>query len=695
MARKSTIKLLLINESDNESERLISLFRNAGRVARPFRPMSADELHSMLEQDNWDLLIANDRHPEISVIQCLEWLQKMQLELPSLVIRDSDTEAALNAGANDVIGSNEDHRLIHAAFRELRHLEQSRKLATTLEKLRDAEARSKLLMAESQDAIAYLADGMLIHCNDLFSGCFGYSDPEELDCAPMIDLIDPADHSKFKTLLKKQTTESHSIDFNFTALKHNHDNFAATMQLSNAVYDDEPCIQLTIKEKSTGAASNTATAGPDRDAATGLYSHDYFIDQLQAAVALIEANSSPATLLYMSIDNYTSFRSRYGITHAYNILLDIARIIQDESAEDNCLAHFCDDGFTMLLQATDETTARQYAEKLCNTLEKHILEIDGQSLQCTASIGLVPINSELQQREPNALIDMAFNTCEQVRVDADNDGIGNGVAVYVPVREKKSLGNAAGDEELDSFLEEALEEQRFSLNFQPVVSLRGSSGDHYEVRTTMKNEEGENLAAEEFLNNIQFSGINTRLDRWVLLEATKKLAAEIESGNNTLLLINLTANALQDESLISWLGVALKAGGIPPEALIFQFSESDITNFLKPAKAFAEAIKALGCKLCISQFGQSNNPFKALKQVQADFAKISGEFTQDLQSGGDTQVLKALVNSINEHQAQAIISGVENAASLAQLWQIGVDYIQGGYLAGPTTSMDYEFTDIA
>ena len=211
----------------------------------------------------------------------------------------------------------------------------------------------------------------------------------------------------------------------------------------------------------------------------------------------------------------------------------------------------------------------------------------------------------------------------------------------------------------------------------------------------MQGDDGEAIAAQQFLANIRFNGINTRLDRWILLEATKQLAMIIEERKNTRLFINLTANALQDETLISWLGVALKAGGIPPDALIFQFAEADITRFLKPAKSFAEAIKGLGCSISIDGFGQVDDPFKILKHVTADFAKIADSYAQQLQTGGDTQMLKAMVNSIAESQTQAIISSVDNASALAQLWQFGVNYIQGRYLSEPTTTMDYEFTDIA
>ena len=95
-----------------------------------------------------------------------------------------------------------------------------------------------------------------------------------------------------------------------------------------------------------------------------------------------------------------------------------------------------------------------------------------------------------------------------------------------------------------------------------------------------------------------------------------------------------------------------------------------------------------------SRFGQSDDPFKALSHIQADYAKVASSFTEELQTGGDTQLLRAMVGSINENDIHAIISGVENAAALAQLWQIGVDYIQGSNLAPPSNKMDYEFTDI-
>jgi diguanylate cyclase (GGDEF)-like protein len=692
MARKSTIKLLLINESENEGERLVSLFRNAGRVARAHRATSAEDLHKKLEKDHWDLLIANDKHPEIAVEQCLEQLQKLKIDLPSIIIRDDNAEAALALGASDIINSNDDQRLIYAAFRELKHLEKQRELTKVKEKLIDAEERSTQLMAQSQDAIAYVTDGMIINANQLFCTRFGYETPDDLDCVPIVDLIDTAEHDKFKGLLKTQIANGEGkTDLNFNGCSYDGDIFSASMQLSNSVFDDENCIQLLIRDQ---LSNDSAASNNDHDAATGLYNQSYFLSQLDSCAKQALAGTTISTLAFIGIDKYADIRRRLGISNAHKMLLAAAQIISENSTEQNCLTHFCDDGFTMLLIDSGFNKAKTYAQSLCEKLGDHILEIEGNSIQCTASIGLLVLDAQIPT-DINKLIDGAFSACEQVRRDADNDGIGNNVAQFVPTREKLSLGNAQNDNELDTWLEEALEDEKFSLGFQPIVSLRGTAGEHYEVRSYITDDNGEVKDAREFLKTLNFQQENTRFDRWVILETTKLLAGHVENKQDTRLFINLTANALQDKSLIAWLTVALKAGGIPPEAIIFQFEESDISNYLKPAKAFAKSIKELGCKISISSFGEINDPVKILKQISADFTKISSTFTQQDGANSDPQILKSMVTSINENSTQAIIDGVENASALAMLWQIGVDYIQGGYLAGASATMDYEFTDIA
>lgn len=688
MARKSTIRLLLINESDNEGERLISVFRNAGRVARAQRASSLEDLRNLLENEQWDLLIADEKHPEITIEQTLEQLSKSGADFSSIIIHDGDACALIEAGASDVVATGDDKRLVLAAFRELEHLDNLRELTAVREKLEDAEERSKLLMTQSQDAVAYVADGMLISSNPLFATKFGYGDPEELDCAPIIDLIGEDDQEKFKGLLKAQLASGEgSTDLSFTGVRHDGGTFSASMQLTHAVVDDEPCVQLSVRDP--GAGGGGGSGNSDTDANSGLYSASYFLTQVDSAAKQAGAGAGASALVFIALEEAADIRARFGLNPFNQLIKSLADMLSAEAPDKSCLARYCDDAFSLLIPDTDAEKAKGLATALCEKIAAHSVDIADQHLQSHANIGIVSIDTA---DVPTAIIDNGFFAAQKVAETANGEG---GVEIFVPEKVKKSLGDAADDDELDKILEEALEDNECVLIFQPVVSLRGTSGDHYEVQTHRVLEDGSEVDAEEFIESLHFSGINTRLDRWIILEASKQLSAQIDAGNDTRLFVNLTAHALRDDSLVAWLGVALKAGGIPAQAIAFQFQESDLIKHRKAAKTFSKAIKQTGCKLSICNFGSDENAMDILKDLNADFVKIANSYTANLLSGNDAEGVKALVGGVNEAESQSIITGVENAAALAQLWQLGVDYIQGSYLAGPSRQMDYEFTDIA
>lgn len=688
MARKSTIKLLLVNESDNEGERIVSLFRNAGRVARTHRVVSAEALLSLLQNDRWDLLISDDKHPELSAETCLKQLNKAKADIPVIVIRDNnnDIQAAIDAGAADVISPNDDHRLTFAAFRELENLECRRQLVLIKNQLNEAEQRCKLLLVESQDAIAYVSDGMLISANSHFAERFGYSE-DELDCLPIIDLIADSDHEKFKSLLKTQLTSDESTHFGFTGCKDGGDEFGAEMQLSSSSVDGEQCVQITIRDSGSGSSDSNKNS---YDTTTGLFNHEHFLHQLDTNIKQVNDGTTNCSLLFIGIDNFNDFRARLGISNTEDIVLNLAKFIQSQTTQEHCLAHYCDDGFSLLLPETDAQKATQYAEQLCRLVESHIIEVHQQSIQCTISIGIVDINAQSHD-DPKQQIDHAFSGCKTVR----ENGTGNGVSLFVPEKQKRALGDANSDEELDAALSEAIDDGQFQLQFQPIVSLRGSAGDYYEVQVLMNNDDGSTSSIDEFSSRLKFNTVNTRLDRWVILEATKALATGRNNGQDIRLFMNLSRQALLDESLVPWLSVALKAGNIPAQALVLQFKEQDVANNLKPAISFSQALIETGCELSITDFGEVNDPFKNIKHIDARFTKLTSSFAEQIDSGDKSQALKTMVSSIKENDAKAIIPHIQHASALAVLWQIGADYIQGDYLAPPSSQMDYEFTDIA
>jgi EAL domain-containing protein (putative c-di-GMP-specific phosphodiesterase class I)/GGDEF domain-containing protein/CheY-like chemotaxis protein len=669
MARKNTIKLLLVNASDNDSERLVSLFRSAGRVARAERVGAAADLEQMLKKP-WDLLIADDNHPQLDIETCLQQVRQAAVDVPVIVRRaDADLAALFSAGARDVVAPAEEQRLICAALRELDTAELHRSVAALKTQLAEIEERNALLLGTADQAIAYVADGMVINANPLFAERFGCGADNPLDSVPIIDLLAAEDHENFKALLKT----GGDATLAFTGLRADGGTFEAALRLHTATYDGEPCTQLVIEQRSAAAGAGSS----ERDADTGLFARHHLLEQLD--------KHDRGSLLLIGIDHFAQLRRQLGFVDSSRFTAALAAfIVAQEPPSDHGIARVSDDCLALLAVDTGTESALQWAGKLCRAVEEHIFDLGALSLQCTISVGITAAGAGT----PAELLNQALSSCEKVREDNASDGIGNAAAVFVAERSSIAAGNQ------QYALEDALEEGHFALLFQPIISLRGASGDHYEVLLRVRGDTDALELPDNFLDALGVSADNARLDRWILLEATKRLAANRAQGGDTQLLINLTANALQDEGLAAWLGVALKAAALPPSTLILQLREIDVVNYIKPARTFSEAVHKLGCRFSISGFGRVLDPLKTLKNVPSNFVQIDGNFTRELQSSGQPRALKELVSAAGAQDAQVIVPFVENASVLATLWQVGADFIQGHYLQAPSREMNYEFTDI-
>jgi EAL domain-containing protein (putative c-di-GMP-specific phosphodiesterase class I)/GGDEF domain-containing protein/DNA-binding NarL/FixJ family response regulator len=666
MARKNTIRLLLINASDNDSELMVSLFRNAGRVARAQRVASPEDLANAIKQ-SWDLLIADDNHPELNVENALEILRRAKVDFPVIVLRDNaEISALFAAGARDVVMPSDEQRLICAALREIENVETRRSITTLQQRIDEAEQRNALLLGEADQAIAYVTDGMVIGANKLFAERFAYDDEAEIDCVPIVDLLTAVDQDGFKTALKNGV----EAEFTCTGQRADGDTFSANVRLLNSTYDGDPCTQLIVGNQAGAAA---AGGGSNSDADTQLFTRSYLLDQL--------SKRNKGWLLYIAVDKFAELRREIGFGASIELLADVAQFLRDSDAfAHTVLARVADGGFAMLLDGGEEETVLEQARQLCNAASARDF-----SPALTFSIGISAIGRD----EASTALDKAFEAEEKARANTN----GERVHLQRVATRAQVAKNTVSDPE--HALDEALEEQRFALLFQPIISLRGASGEHYEAMLRMRGATDALELPDNFIDSLGISANNAKLDRWILLEGTKQLAANRAKGNDTRLVVNVTANALLDD-LAAWLGVALKAAGIPPSSLILQLRESDALNDMPATKKFAEAIHQLGCRISLSGFGHvAESQSDLLKNTSADMVQVDGNFTRTLHTSGDAKALKTLVADIGSAGVKTIVPFVENASVLATLWQVGADFIQGHYLQAPSREMNYEFTDIA
>jgi len=690
MQAKEAIRLLIGSDSQHEAETLTSLLRNAGHPTRATLVQSIDELKSKLNEQKWDICLCRQEMPNLTGKSVLDEILRQGKEIPTIYFHDDidsiAAEKALKAGAVDLVPAGEYNHILQVVMRELKNLKLRRELREAEALLREAEKRCQVLLESAQDAIAYVQDGMHLFVNDSYAGIFGYEDSDDLLTMPLMDMVSSKDQGRFKIFLKDfNSGKTRSGEFECRMLNVANKEIETRMLFARATYEDEPCIQVIIRANSGNAElEGKLKQISSQDLLTGLYNKQYFNERLGDAVDQAVISGASGAVAYINIDNFGQCKGDVGIEGADMVVCDVAHLIRSKCREEDLVARIGEDVYGILLHGSNAEQAQGFAEHIRKAIQEHLVAVDQRTIQVTVSVGIALVNES--SRSPKEVLQHAHEASYHVR-KMDGHEQGNGVYLYNPAE----LANT-DSERLSAKIEAGIKENSLKLLFQPVINLRDEAGEHYETLLRLVDTDGSDISPQEFLADIS-PDLKRKLDRWVILNTTKRLAQQRAQGHDTRLFINLTNESLTDESLVPWLVKLIQASKLPAKCLIFQFTEADAINHLKQAQLMTNHLAKLGCKVAITRFGSAIDPFKLFAHLHVDYVKVDGSFTQELGTEKGMESLKELLNGINEHQKASIVPFVENANIVAQLWTSGVAFIQGYYLRGPSASMDYEFSD--
>ncbi|MDR9425791.1 MAG: EAL domain-containing protein [Marinobacter sp.] len=689
---KTTVHLLILDPSQNDAESVVSLLRNAGRATRAHRITSEEDLEEALKTSTWDLLLARDVDQEFGPDNALAMIKRMDKDIPVILLTETydreRTVGIIRAGAQDALPYEYSDLLVLVAKRELAALDDRRRRRVLESHLREAEQRCQLLLESSKDAIAYINDGMHIYANQSYMELLGYDDIDELICIPVLDTLTPKSQEKYKEFMKAFASKGEDgMTLNCTARRSDDQEIDVTISASAATFDGEACTQIVLQtEHSDAELEEKLHEISSQDLLTGLYNRQYLMDALGKAIAEAGKTNQTGALAYIALDNFLTMKTRVGISGADLLLGDLASLLRVQAGDRMTLARLSDDAFCIMCLPCDEKSMEQQCEQVRKAVEDHLFDINGHTVPLTVSIGVAAITENSPKAED--LMGRAHTASAEVKKQ-EGGSQGNGVLVYNPADYEALDENNSAEA-----IQKALDENRFRLLFQPVINLRGEDEEHYEAFVRMLDKDNQEVSPYDFLPPVGPSETTVKIDRWVILQTIKQLASHRSRGHDTRMFLNITSETLQDKTFTPWLSVALKAARLPGDSLIFQIREGDANNHMKQAKDFTKAVHELRCKVSISQFGCALNPFNTLKHIDADYVKIDGSFTEELQKNEEAkQQVKEMVKSLQTSGKLTIIPLVESASVLATLWQAGVNYIQGYYLQAPVPEMNYDFSE--
>jgi len=693
MDSDNTLQLLIIDESSNDAESMTNILRNIGMAVRATRVEDDEDFETALNEQNWDIIITADKLSYIDAYKALELLQKTDKDIPLIVAANGagniTVSEALKAGASDLIKKDEEpEHLQYVVQREIRALNDRRKLRKFNKSMRESEKRCRSLLDSSRDAITYVHEGMHLYANSVYMEMFGYDDIEEIEGMPIMDMVSPNDHDNFKKFLRKFSKNEDEIqgDIEVSGMRTDGSHFNAVMEFTPASIDGESCTQIIIRTASDKELQNQLNILSQQDLLTGIYNRQHFMEVLETAISRASTESSNSALLYIDVDEFIAIKQDIGLASSDLVLSDIAKVVSSMVESPDIVARFSDHSFTVLVNdASNMNDVEQYADTIRQTIENHISDVGGRSVTTTCSIGICPIGESANNTQE--IISRADLACSIVK-----DNGGNSVHVHNPIADEQ-----AGKERNANWVEtinHAIEEDKFFLAFQPIVSLHGDTCENYEVLLRLRGENDSEVLPEQFLPAADHAGLLPEIDRWVVKNAMKQLSSEqSNSSSQTKFFIKLTGASLCDNSLLPWLSEQMKQQRLSGDSITFELDEASAVMHLTQAKAFINGVKQLNCQIVLDHFGSGLNSIKNLKHLDADYLKIDGSLISNLaQDDQHQETVQSIIQTAHSMGKLTIAEFVQDANSLALLWQFGVNYIQGHFLQEPSTALDYDFS---
>ncbi|HID48168.1 MAG TPA: GGDEF domain-containing response regulator [Chromatiales bacterium] len=680
---------MTIFDESEEAESLIKLLRNSGEVVRDIRVEDAEDMEAALVDNPIDVILAKQKLPYFSALEALGVLAKSGRDIPLVVITParqiSPVTDELKAGARDVVGMDQPERLLHVVKREVGDLKNRKSLRRAEQMLHESEKRARHLIDSSRDAISYVHDGMHIYANQAYLDMFGYESLEDVEGMPILDMVSKEDHAKLKEFLRnyaKGIGEDDTLDV--AVVNTDGETFQTNMEFSRASMEGEACTQIIIRDRTDSKAlEQKLNVLSKQDLLTGLYNRTYFLDQVDKMIAQAVEGNTQGALLFIEIDNFETIRNTIGITSADKFLGNLARLFKDKLGKHGILARFEGAMFTLLVNNTDMDRAEKIAAAIVTLINDYRTTIDNKVVTATVSIGLTHINETVSDLQD------CINRAEKGVEIAHKEG-GNRYYIYNPAME-----DLAEEQQISVWarrIKEALRNNRFQLLYQPIVSLHGIQGGNYEVLVRMLDESGNPVSPGEFIPAADKADLTKFIDRWIIANTFQALQERVSAGEDIRFFIKISRGTLLDAEFMPWLSERLKTLNLDTSKLVFELDETTALNHLAQAKVLVRDFKQLQCHTALENFGLEKNTFQSLRELPVDFIKIHAKLVANLPKSMENQEqVKAIANEARSHNMQTIAAFVEDASSLAVLWQCSVDFIQGHFLQEPTPELNFEF----
>jgi len=410
------------------------------------------------------------------------------------------------------------------------------------------------------------------------------------------------------------------------------------------------------------------------DSLTRIPNRQYLRDQLDQATTRSVSGGRTMALLLLDLDRFKTVNETLGHEAGDALLKEVVQRLSSSVREGDLLARLGGDEFAVLLEDVEappevEAVARSVAGSF-----QEPFNVGGRQVSVTASIGVTVCPAD--STDPVALLnnaDIAMYRAKEQR--------GNTVKFFAPSMHEEILSSHV----LDADLKNAIAAGQFELLYQPQLRLADHRIDAVEALLRWKHPERGRLSPSEFLSAAEESGQIIPLGFWVIEEVCRQLKQWESAGVPVpRVAINLAAAEFRQPGFHEAVRGVLESNSVDPGLIEFELTERALMEDTAGTRDRLRALKNIGVRLAIDDFGAGYSCLSYLRQFPLDVLKIDRSFVSDLETSIDAQVICSAILSIaHALSLDAVAEGIESEQQLSFLTRNDCLYGQGFFFSVP------------
>jgi diguanylate cyclase (GGDEF)-like protein/PAS domain S-box-containing protein len=678
LSEQGAVPLIVMTRSQDHVEAINSTLRNAGHPVHCTWLPDARDLSDAITQLNPEMLIAFIDELGIDLGSLAKIKQQSAPEMPVVIVRERVDEAiiaeAMRAGAQDVVTLANRSRLQSVVSRELRAHRLERALSTTISSAREYREQLQRFLEGSADAITHVQEGIIVDANRAWLELFGYSGEDALTGTPLMDLFELETHPALKgalvACLQGKWTD-HALKVQ--ALLSDGSSVPLTLTLARANYENEPATRVSIPANNKSADRDLElqlAQAVKNDASTGFLQQRYLLTAIQDRCANA-MKGGVRQFAYVKPDRFSDIQSAIGVLASEDFMGQFAEAVRMELTANDLCGRFGGNGFLILLERGTARDVETWAENVVARIRDHGFSFEEKNFVVTVTVGLGLL--------PPSNPDIGSAITDAVSATRRGRELG-GNQMYAVDKSDTDTRVQAYDKIWVKHIKSALMENRFRLVQQPIASLLGEDKGMFDVLVRMLDEQGGEVLPAEFIRAAERNDLMKNIDRWVI-GASMSFAANRKAS---CIFVRLSKDTILDKSVVTWLETQLRSLKIEPKRLCFQVTEEIATQYVRQTTDLSESLRKLGFRFALEHFGTGRDPFKLIGSIGMNFIKVDGSLMQGLSTNQlQQQRVKGLVEAAKRKGVETVAERVEDANTMAVLWQLGVEFIQGYFVNAP------------